>query len=156
MQMALFLPSLSLSLPLFHSRSIRPFRARSPVLPFCLPLSLSLSPASLPSYIKQTVSLAALGDIVLIFQHCRTGVMQRAAVDTLHEDLSPLKWAKSWRASLSDASIYPRRTFLNSGLCCWKPPTPSHSTLRSAFLQAGSTSYTDMTDSDGPPGRCLG
>lgn len=133
-----------LSLSFFHSRSIRPFRALSPVLPFCLPPSLSFSPAWLPSYIKQTVSLAALGDIVLIFQHCRTGVMQRAAVDTLHEDLSLLKWAKSRRASLSDASIYPRRTFLISGLCCWKYPP-----LR-LFLRAWSlvwiwclTSYID-------------
>lgn len=85
------LPPLSLSRSFFHSRSIRPFRALSPVLPFCLPPSLSFSPAWLPSYIKQTVSLAALGDIVLIFQHCSTGVMQCAAVDTLHEDLSLLK-----------------------------------------------------------------
>lgn len=75
-------------LSLFLSRSIRPFRA--PLRSLCLSLSLSFA-ASLPSYIKQTVSLAALGDIALIFQHSGTGVMQCAAMDTLHEDLSLLK-----------------------------------------------------------------
>lgn len=144
MQMALFLRSLyhscSLSLclflSLFRSRSIRPFRALSPFSPLCLPPSLSFSPASLPSYIKQTVSLAALGDIALIFQHRRTGVMQCAAVDTLHEDLSLLKWAKSGRASLSDTSIYPRRTFLISGVCCLKSPPCVSSFMVGIWLES--------------------
>lgn len=89
---------LSLSLCLFLSLSLSFALAPSghlelspPFSPLCLPPSLSFSPASLLSYIKQTVSLAALGDIALIFQHSRTGVMQCAAVDTLHEDLSLLK-----------------------------------------------------------------
>lgn len=106
-------------LSLFLSRSIRPFRA--PLRPLCLSLSLSFA-ASLPSYIKQTVSLAALGDIALIFQHSGTGVMQCAAMDTLHEDLSLLKWAKSGRASLSGTGIYLRGTFLISGLY-WRNPS---------------------------------
>lgn len=146
MQMAHFLPSLSLSLSLSHSRSIRPFRALSPILPFCLCLFL---PTSLPSYIKQTVSLAALGDIVLIFQHCRTGVMQCAAVDILHEDLSLLKWAKSWRTSLSHASIYPRRTFINSGVCCWTAPQDQVATLtgfKSLFLIRGKMWIKSLTN----------
>lgn len=106
-------------LSLFLSRSIRPFRA--PLRSLCLSLSLSFA-ASLPSYIKQTVSLAALGDIALIFQHSGTGVMQCAAMDTLHEDLSLLKWAKSGRASLSGTGIYLKGTFLISGLY-WRNPS---------------------------------
>lgn len=77
MQMALFLGSLYRSFFLFPSRH--------------LVLSHSLSYCVVPAYIKQTVSLAALGDMALIFQRCRTGVMQCAAMDTLHEDLSLLK-----------------------------------------------------------------
>lgn len=69
--------SLLLSLPLFPSdHLVLPFS------PFC---------CVAPSYIKQTVRLAALGDIALIFQHWGTGVMQCAAMDTLHENLSLLK-----------------------------------------------------------------
>lgn len=81
MQMALFLGSLYRSFSLVPSGHL--------VLPFSLSLSLFCCVA--PAYIKQTVSLAALGDIALIFQHCRTGVMQCAAMDALHEDLSLLK-----------------------------------------------------------------
>lgn len=77
---------------------------------------LSLSYCVVPAYIKRTVSLAALGDMALIFQRCRTGVMQCAAIDTLHEDLSLLKWAKLGRASLSDTGIYLWRLFLFSVL----------------------------------------
>ena len=79
-----------------------------------------------PSYIKQAVSLAALGDIALIFQRWGTGVMQCAAMDTLHENLSLLKWAKSGRASLSDTGIYLRRSFLFFVL--------SYSLTRTCFL----------------------
>lgn len=73
MQMALLLGS--------FSRSAGPFKAPLLALLCCVA----------PSYIKQTVSLAALGDTALIIQHCRMGVMQCAALDTLHEDLSLLK-----------------------------------------------------------------
>lgn len=102
MQMALFLGSLYRSFSLFPSGHL--------VLPF------SLFCCVVPSYIKQTVSLAALGDIALIFQHWGTGVMQCAAMDTLHENLSLLKWAKSGRASLSDTGIYLSRSFFFSVL----------------------------------------
>ncbi len=102
MQMALFLGSLYRSFSLFPSGHL--------VLPFSLFCCVA------PSYIKQTVSLAALGDIALIFQHWGTGVMQCAAMDTLHENLSLLKWAKSGRASLSDTGIYLCRSFLFSVL----------------------------------------
>lgn len=77
MQMALFLGSLYRSFSLFPSGHL--------VLPFSFFCCVA------PSYIKQTVSLAALGDIALIFQHWGTGVMQCAAMDTLHENLSLLK-----------------------------------------------------------------
>lgn len=65
-------------------------RALVPVGPFSAPL---LAPFCFvaPSYIKQTVSLAALGNIAVIIQHCRMGVMQYASPDTLDEDLSLLK-----------------------------------------------------------------
>lgn len=84
------------------SRSSRPFSA---------PL-LTLFCCVAPSYIKQTVSLAALGDTALIIQQHRMGVMQCAALDTLHEDLSLLKWAKLGWESLSDAGINLWRSFL--------------------------------------------
>lgn len=58
--------------------------------PFSAP-HLALFCRVAPSYIKQTVSLAALGDMALIIQHHRTGVMLCAALDTLHKDLSLLK-----------------------------------------------------------------
>lgn len=102
MQMALFLGNLYRSFSLFPSSHL--------VLPF-----LSLCGIA-PSYIKQTVSLAALGDIALIFQLSVTGVMQCATMDTLHENLSLLKWAKCGRASLSDTDIYLRVSFLLSVL----------------------------------------
>lgn len=75
MQMALLLGSFSRSLVLTG--------------PLVLPFSLFC--CATPSYIKQTVSLAALGDIAVIIQHRRNGVMQCAALDTLDEDLSLLK-----------------------------------------------------------------
>lgn len=77
MQMALVLGS--------HYRSFSLFPSGHLVLPFSLFCYVA------PSYIKQTVSLAALGDIALIFQHWGTGVMQSAAMDTLQENLSLLK-----------------------------------------------------------------
>lgn len=100
MQMAPVLGSLYCSFSLFPSGLL--------VLPFSLFCCVA------PSYIKQTVSLAALGDIALIFQRQRTGVMQCAAMDTLHENLSLLKWAKSGRASLSDTVINPCWSFFFS------------------------------------------
>lgn len=92
---------------LSRSRSIGPFSA--PLLtPFC---------CVAPSYIKQTVSLAALGDMAVIIQHRRMGVMQCAALDTLDEDLSLLKWAKLGRESLSETGINLWRSFLFSFPC---------------------------------------
>lgn len=76
MQMALLLRSFSCSL-VPSGPLVLPFLA-----PFC---------CVAPSYIKQTVSLAALGDMAVIIQHRRMGVMQCAALDTLDEDLSLLK-----------------------------------------------------------------
>ncbi len=102
MQMALFLGSLYRSFSLFPSGHL--------VLPFSLFCCVA------PSYIKQTVSLAALGDIALIFQHWGIGVMQCAAMDTLRENLSLLNWAKLGRASLSDTGIHLFRSFLFSVL----------------------------------------
>lgn len=92
MQMALFLGSLYRSFSLFPSCHL--------VLPFSLFCCVA------PAYIKQAVSLAALGDIALIFQHWGTGVMQCAAMDTLHENLSLLKWAKSGGLLVIQAFIY--------------------------------------------------
>lgn len=92
MQMALFLGSLYRSFSLFPSGHL--------VLPFSLFCCVA------PAYIKQAVSLAALGDIALIFQHWGTGVMQCAAMDTLHENLSLLKWAKSGGLLVIQAFIY--------------------------------------------------
>lgn len=114
MQMALFLVSLYRSFSLFPSGH--------------LVLSFSLFCCVAPSYIKQAVSLAALGDIALIFQRWGTGVMQCAAMDTLHENLSLLKWAKSGRASLSDTGIYLWRSFLFFVLCYCLTRTSSSST----------------------------
>lgn len=136
-------------LSLFLSRSIRPFRA--PLRSLCLSLSLSFA-ASLLSYIKQTVSLAALGDIALIFQHSGTGVMQCAAMDTLHEDLSLLKWAKSGRASLSCTGIYLRGTFLISGLY-WR--NPSRDVFPNAWHAAQIGRLVDLADIM-PPRRSIG
>lgn len=102
MQMALFLRSLYRSFSLFPSSH--------------LVLSFYPSCCVAPSYIKQTVNYAALGDIALIFQHCGTGVMQCAAMDTLHMNLSLLKSAKSESMSLSDTDIYLWKSFLSSVL----------------------------------------
>lgn len=138
-------------LSLFLSRSIRPFRA--PLRSLCLSLSLSFA-VSLPSYIKQTVSLAALGDIALIFQHSGTGVMQCAAMDTLHEDLSLLKWAKSGRASLSGTGIYLRGTFLISGLY-WRNPSRHVFPYARHVAQISCLVLVDLTEIV-PPRRSIG
>lgn len=92
---------------LLLSRSAGPFSV--PLLaPFC---------CVAPSYIRQTVSLAALGDMAVIIQHRRMGVMQCAALDTLDEDLSLLKWAKLGRESLSETGINLWTSFLFSLPC---------------------------------------
>lgn len=96
MQMALFLRSIYRSSSFnFFFLSIRSFRA--------------IFSCRAPSYIRQTVSFTALGDITIIFQPRERG-LTRWALDPWQENLSFLNCADSFQKHFSPSSLFFSKT----------------------------------------------